>query len=107
MGDAPFYDHGILCNMAAFKEYFALILWEAKLMEYKKGTLASGGTSSLGHFDKLKSLADLPSDRGPGRLSPAGNETEPGQGMEAGPAPDPPRNGDGRGRRPVVRTPNG
>jgi uncharacterized protein YdeI (YjbR/CyaY-like superfamily) len=53
-----FNHHGILCQAAAFKEHCALIFWKRKLI-FK----TAGETGGLGRFGKIKSLADLPSEK--------------------------------------------
>lgn len=58
---APAFEHkGLLCIMAAFKEYCALNLWKGSLI-LKKGD--KGVDESAGNFGILKSVRDLPSDR--------------------------------------------
>jgi uncharacterized protein YdeI (YjbR/CyaY-like superfamily) len=54
----PFFlYHGILCNMAAFKQHCAFGLWKA-------GSIVGGASTdkedAMGHFGRITSLADLP-----------------------------------------------
>jgi uncharacterized protein YdeI (YjbR/CyaY-like superfamily) len=56
---SPFFDyHGVMCNMAAFKQHCAFGFW--------KGALVVGGETAAsegaGQFGRLTSLSDLPSD---------------------------------------------
>jgi uncharacterized protein YdeI (YjbR/CyaY-like superfamily) len=53
-----FTHHGIVCQMAAFKEHCALVFWKRKLI-FK----TTRETDGLGQFGKIKSLADLPSEK--------------------------------------------
>jgi uncharacterized protein YdeI (YjbR/CyaY-like superfamily) len=61
----PNYEvHGaILCNMAAFKEHCAFGFWKASLLNDPEGILSVKNKNSMGHLDKLSSLADLPTDK--------------------------------------------
>jgi len=60
----PNFDyHGILCNMASFKQHCAFTFWKAKLMKDYEKVLRLAGNSAMGHFGQLKSLKDLPSDK--------------------------------------------
>jgi uncharacterized protein YdeI (YjbR/CyaY-like superfamily) len=53
----PHFDYkGMLCGMAAFKEHCSLGFWKHKLVAPAK----EGG---MGHFGRIVSLKDLPSDR--------------------------------------------
>lgn len=56
---SPFFEyHGVMCNMAAFKQHCAFGFW--------KGALVLGGDAKdndgAGSFGRIASLADLPSD---------------------------------------------
>jgi uncharacterized protein YdeI (YjbR/CyaY-like superfamily) len=47
---------GMLCSMAAFKEHCALGFWKGDLVFGKEAS-----AEAMGHFGRIKSLADLPS----------------------------------------------
>jgi uncharacterized protein YdeI (YjbR/CyaY-like superfamily) len=54
---APFFMyHGILCNMASFKEHCAFGFWQPELRA------ALGESESAGQFGRITSLKDLPKD---------------------------------------------
>lgn len=54
---APFFNHeGVICGIAAFKQHCAINLWKASLI------LGDKQDESAGHFGRITSLADLPSD---------------------------------------------
>ncbi len=60
----PHFDYkGIVCSMAAFKQHCSFGFWKAAIMEDPKGILTIVGRTSMGHFDKITSLEDLPSDK--------------------------------------------
>lgn len=60
----PHFDYkGIVCSMAAFKQHCSFGFWKAAIMEDPKGILTIVGRTSMGHFDKITSLKDLPSDK--------------------------------------------
>lgn len=55
------YAGGILCSMAAFKQYCTFGFWRASLMEDPEKLLAlAGERSSMGQLGQIKSVADLP-----------------------------------------------
>lgn len=57
-----FEHHGIVCNMASFKQHCSFGFWKAALMEdYDKRMSINRGTG-MGDFGKIKSLKDLPPD---------------------------------------------
>lgn len=59
---AAFDYKGTFCSMAAFKQHCAFGFWKAALMkDAKKFLRAQDG--SMGHFDRITSLKDLPSDK--------------------------------------------
>src|SRR5262249_50692967 len=60
----PFFETSgsILCNMAAFKEHCSFGLWNAPLLKDPKGLLQVKDRNAMGHFDRITSLKDLPSD---------------------------------------------
>ncbi len=60
----PNFDYkGVMCNMAAFKQHCAFGFWKASLMKDPKKILAITEQNSMGHFDRITSLKDLPSDK--------------------------------------------
>jgi len=52
---------GIFCNMAAFKAHCTFGFWQGALIKDNHGVLTSG--EAMGHFGKITSLKDLPSDK--------------------------------------------
>ena len=60
----PHFDHnGILCSMAAFKQHCSFGFWKASIMKDSENILKLVGKTSMGHFDKITSLKDLPPDK--------------------------------------------
>ncbi|MBS1680922.1 MAG: YdeI/OmpD-associated family protein [Bacteroidetes bacterium] len=60
----PNFDHkGVFCNMAAFKQHCAFGFWKASLLDDPKGILKANDRGSMGNFDRITSLKDLPSDK--------------------------------------------
>jgi uncharacterized protein YdeI (YjbR/CyaY-like superfamily) len=55
-----FMYHGILCGMAAFKEYCALHFWKGELI-FGKGL--GGGEGAAAQFGRLTSAKDMPSKK--------------------------------------------
>ena len=56
------YKDDNLCHMAAFKQHCAIGFWKAKLIDEK--LVAKANTEeAMGHFGKITSLKDLPSDK--------------------------------------------
>jgi hypothetical protein len=56
----PHFDyHGIMLGMAAFKEHCSIGFWKGALVLGKH----AGGDGGMGHFGKISSLKDLPSDK--------------------------------------------
>ena len=54
----PFFDYkGPLCMMAAFKQHAVFGFWKGKLLFGKKDE------GAMGHFGRLMSIKDLPSDK--------------------------------------------
>ncbi len=58
-GFPNFVYHGILCNMAAFKEHCAFGFWKGKLVLGN----GEGSREAMGHFGRITSLDELPSDK--------------------------------------------
>jgi uncharacterized protein YdeI (YjbR/CyaY-like superfamily) len=60
---ASFDYKGPLCSMASFKQHCAFGFWKAALMKDKTLTKNAESESSMGHYGKITSLKDLPSDK--------------------------------------------
>lgn len=57
----PFFDyHGVMCNMAAFKQHATFGFWKGKHIPGLAPNSNSGG-DSMGNLGRLTSLKDLPS----------------------------------------------
>jgi uncharacterized protein YdeI (YjbR/CyaY-like superfamily) len=60
----PNFDYkGVMCNMAAFKHHCSFGFWKANLMKDPKNILQPNDKGSMGNFDRITSLKDLPSDK--------------------------------------------
>jgi uncharacterized protein YdeI (YjbR/CyaY-like superfamily) len=61
----PFFENNgsILCNMAAFKQHCSFGLWNAPLLKDPEDILQIKEKNAMGHFDRITSLKDLPSDK--------------------------------------------
>ncbi len=60
----PHFDYkGPMCSMAAFKQHCAFGFWKASLMKDKSLVANAESESSMGHYGKITSLKDLPSDK--------------------------------------------
>ncbi len=53
----------VFCNMAAFKEHCSFGFWKASLLKDPDGILHLADRNSMGHFDKILSVKDLPADK--------------------------------------------
>lgn len=53
---------GSLCSMASFKEHCSFGFWKAALMK-DADKLKSNQATAMGHLGKIRSMADLPSDK--------------------------------------------
>lgn len=60
---ASFDYKGPMCTMAAFKYHCAFGFWKASLMKDKTLTKNAESESAMGHYGKITSLKDLPSDK--------------------------------------------
>lgn len=60
---ASFDYKGPMCSMAAFKQHCAFGFWKASLMKDKTLTKNAESESAMGHYGKITSLKDLPSDK--------------------------------------------
>ena len=60
----PCFEHqGILCNLAAFKQHCAFGFWKGALILGRKQGAGENQEKAMGHFGRITSLADLPSDK--------------------------------------------
>ena len=60
----PNFDHkGVMCSMAGFKQHCSFGFWKASLMNDPDKILSVANRHSMGHFDRITSLKDLPSDK--------------------------------------------
>ncbi len=60
----PNFDYkGVFCNMAGFKQHCSFGFWKASMMNDPKGILQANEKGSMGNFDRITSLKDLPSDK--------------------------------------------
>jgi len=60
----PNFDYkGVMCSMAGFKQHCAFGFWKASHMDDPKGILKPNDKGSMGNFDRITSLKDLPSDK--------------------------------------------
>ncbi|HEY0653128.1 MAG TPA: YdeI/OmpD-associated family protein [Chryseosolibacter sp.] len=60
----PHFEYkGLLCSMASFKKHCAFGFWKGAIMKDPKGILSVVGRTSMGNFDRITSLDDLPSDK--------------------------------------------
>ncbi|HNP20640.1 MAG TPA: YdeI/OmpD-associated family protein [Panacibacter sp.] len=57
------YKGAILCNMASFKQHCAFGFWKASLMKDPQGLFNKDGHNSMGQFDRITSVKDLPADK--------------------------------------------
>ncbi|MEO8232373.1 MAG: YdeI/OmpD-associated family protein [Ignavibacteriota bacterium] len=60
---ASFDYKGPICNMASFKHHCAFGFWKALLMKDKSLVKNAQSESAMGHYGKITSLKDLPSDK--------------------------------------------
>jgi uncharacterized protein YdeI (YjbR/CyaY-like superfamily) len=85
----PFFDHhGMMCNMAAFKQHCAFGFWKYKLLAAEGLTPADD--SAMGQFGRIASMSDLPDDAVLQRLIRRAVELNDG-GIKAAPKPKSPR----------------
>ena len=60
----PNFDYkGVFCSMAGFKQHCSFGFWKASLMKDPKRILQANDKGSMGNFDRITSLKDLPSDK--------------------------------------------
>jgi hypothetical protein len=61
----PFFEYsgGLLCNMASFKEHCSFGFWNASLLQDPDAVLQVKNKTSMGHFERIMSLKDLPADK--------------------------------------------
>jgi uncharacterized protein YdeI (YjbR/CyaY-like superfamily) len=61
---SPHFDYkGPLCDMAAFKKHCSFGFWKAALMKDKTLIANAKSESAMGHYGKIASIKDLPSDK--------------------------------------------
>lgn len=59
----PHFEYkGVICNMASFKNHCAFGFWKASLMKDTHKLFSISGENAMGHFGRITSLNDLPSD---------------------------------------------
>lgn len=60
----PHFEYkGPLCDMAAFKQHCSFGFWKAALMKDKTLIANAKSESAMGHYGKITSIKDLPSDK--------------------------------------------
>jgi uncharacterized protein YdeI (YjbR/CyaY-like superfamily) len=61
----PHFDYKgeMMCSMASFKQHCAFGFWKAALLEDKKNVIEKTEREAMGHFGRITSVKDLPSDR--------------------------------------------
>lgn len=57
------YKGAILCSMASFKQHCAFGFWKASVMQDPEKILHIGEKASMGHFNRISSVKDLPSNK--------------------------------------------
>jgi uncharacterized protein YdeI (YjbR/CyaY-like superfamily) len=57
------YEGGTVCSMAAFKAHCAFGFWKASLLKDPHKILAKGERDAMGHFGRITSFKDIPSDK--------------------------------------------
>jgi len=62
-GFPNFVYHGLLCNMASFKQHCSFGFWKAARLSDSRNLLSKIGKTAMGNFGQLKSLTDLPPDK--------------------------------------------
>lgn len=60
----PHFEHkGVVCSMASFKQHCAFSFWKASIMKDPNKILQIKDRGAMGHFDRITSIKDLPSDK--------------------------------------------
>lgn len=60
----PHFDYkGMMCSMASFKKHCAFGFWKASLMKDKRLIANAESETAMGHYGKITSLKNLPSDK--------------------------------------------
>jgi uncharacterized protein YdeI (YjbR/CyaY-like superfamily) len=62
-GFPNFVYHGLLCNMASFKQHCSFGFWKTTRISDSRNLLSKIGKTALGNFGQLRSLTDLPPDK--------------------------------------------
>ncbi len=60
----PHFEHkGTVCSMASFKQHCAFGFWKASIMKDPESILEIKDREAMGHFNRITSVKDLPSDK--------------------------------------------
>jgi len=60
----PHFEYkGVVCSMASFKQHCAFGFWKASIMKDPNNILQIKDRGAMGHFDRITSIKDLPSDK--------------------------------------------
>lgn len=60
----PHFEYkGVVCSMASFKQHCAFGFWKASIMKDPNKILQIKDRGAMGHFDRITSIKDLPSDK--------------------------------------------
>ena len=60
----PHFEYkGVVCSMAAFKQHCAFGFWKASIMKDPNKIMQIKDRGAMGHFDRITSIKDLPSDK--------------------------------------------
>lgn len=60
----PHFEYkGVVCSMASFKQHCAFGFWKASIMKDPHKILQTKNRGAMGHFDRITSIKDLPSDK--------------------------------------------
>jgi uncharacterized protein YdeI (YjbR/CyaY-like superfamily) len=62
-GFPHFEYNGILCSMAGFKQHCSFGFWKGSIMKDPYKVMTIVGKTSMGSFDRITSMKDLPSDK--------------------------------------------
>ena len=60
----PHFEYkGLICSMASFKQHCAFGFWKGAIMDDPKKILSVVGRTSMGNFNRITSVNDLPPDK--------------------------------------------
>jgi uncharacterized protein YdeI (YjbR/CyaY-like superfamily) len=60
----PHFEYkGLLCSMASFKKHCSFGFWKGAIMKDPKGILSIVGRTSMGNFDRITAIDDLPKEK--------------------------------------------